>query len=91
MEIHWWWPVGLSVLVILISRVPDTASVEPEVEPLRVFDLGPLRCCASPRDSDICPGISEYIPCTIANEMERRENRINSTLASYPSFIEANY
>ena len=89
MEIHWWW-VGLSTLVILISRVPDTESVEPGVEPLSIFDLGPLRCCARPRESNICPGISDYIPCTIASEIERRENRIDGTLATYPSFIEAN-
>ena len=86
MEIHWWW-VGLSFLVL---RVPNTASVDTGLEPLHDFDLGPLRCCPRPRNSDICPEMNEYIPCTIASEIERRENRIDGVLATYPSFVEAN-
>ena len=90
MEINYWW-VGLSCTVMfMLSRRTQVAAVEPTTNKEQSFDLGPLRCYARPRISDICPEISAHIPFTIASEMERRENRIDSTLASYPSFVDAN-
>ena len=79
MEIHYWW-VGLSCLVMALSRGAHTALVEPRRE--HSFDLGQLRCCARPKDTEICPEMSDYIPCTVANDIERREHRINMTVHS---------
>ena len=87
MEIHYWW-VGLSCLVMVLSRGAHTASVEPRLE--HSFDLGQLRCCARPRDSEICPEMSDYIPCTVANEMERREHRINMTIQNHKNPVIVN-
>ena len=92
MEIHYWW-VGLACLLMVLSKGAHAASVEP-TQPVQEhgFDLGRLRCCPKPRDSDVCPDmISDFIPCTIANDMERRENRIRQTLASQsPLLFEPN-
>ena len=79
MEIHYWW-VGLSCLVMVLSRGAHTASVEPRLE--HSFDLGQLRCC-TPKRSDVCPDISHDIPCTVVSDMERRESRISQTLGSH--------
>lgn len=81
MEIHYWW-VGLSCVVVMaLSRGAHTASLKPAQE--HSFDLGQLRCCARPKNSDICPEMSDYIPCTVANDMERREHRINRTVETH--------
>ena len=87
MEIHYWWvTIGLSCIVLL--RGTQAAAVEPTTDKEHDFDLGPLKCCARPRVSDICPEMSEYIPFTISREMEGREIKINSQLLTYPPFIE---
>ena len=88
MEIHYWW-VGLAYLLMALSKGAHAASVEPTRE--HGFDLGQLRCCARPKYSDICPHISDYIPCTIANDIERREHRIEEAVADHdPSLFDAN-
>ena len=88
MEIHCSW-VGLSCLLMLLSKGAHTASVGPrENVKEHGFDLGPLQCCSRPKDSEICPEISNYIPCTVANDMESRETMISSTVATHP--FEAN-
>ena len=69
-------------------RGAQAAAVEPTTDEEHDFDLGPLRCCPRPKVSETCPGMSNYIPCTIASEMERRENRISSQLGTFPSFVE---
>ena len=74
-------------LLMVLMKGAHAASVEP-TQPVQEhgFDLGRLRCCPKPRDSDVCPDmISDHIPCTIANDrdMKRRENRIRETLATH--------
>ena len=93
MAIHYWW-VGLSCLVMVLSKGARTVSGElPTTQAVQEhsFDLGILRCCPKPRDSDVCSYITNFIPCTIANDMERRENRIRETLATHnPALIDPN-
>ena len=78
--------VGLSCLLILFCDGVHNASVKARqtVQEEHSFDLGPLRCCRH-RDSDVCPDMSEYIPCPFVNEMEEREEIIRMRLENYDS------
>lgn len=80
-NIHNLW-VGLSCLLIVGAH---SASVKTRqtVQIEHDFDLGPLRCCAKPRDSDVCPDLSDYIPCPFVEDMDKREERIRMRLADY--------
>lgn len=89
-EIHYLW-VGLSCLLIVFSKEASTASVrEREIIKEHSFDLGPLSCCRRPKNSEVCPDISDYIPCTVVSEMDSREDRISSRLGNYGDFISPN-
>lgn len=80
-NIHNLW-VGLSCLLIVGAH---GASVKKRqtVEEEHRFDLGLLRCCARPRDSDVCPDLSDYIPCPFVKDMGEREERIRMRLNDY--------
>ena len=88
-EIHYLW-VGLSLLISL-SKGAHSASVKArEVTEEHPFDLGPLRCCRRPKISEVCPDIGEYIPCTVAGEMDSREERIESRVNNYEGYPNTN-
>jgi len=90
-RIHYLW-VGLSCFLIVLSRGAYSASVRPPDTQEHDFDLGPLQCCPSPR-SEICPNLSDNVPCTVVNDLTARENKINSTLQTFnhPSIDKACY
>ena len=81
-KIHYWC-VGLSCLIVL-SKAPYAVSAETIRE--NSFDFGPLRCCARPRDSEVCPNLSDRIPCTLATNMTAIEERILYELTIFGKF-----
>ena len=90
MEIHYLW-VGLACLVMVLSKAACTEPRQDFNGQEHGFDLGKLLCCAlaQPRP-DICPEMSEHIPCTIYNDMQRRESRIRKTVHAASQLFSSN-
>ena len=80
-NIHSCW-VGLVVCSLLLT-VSNARSLKTREDLEHPFDLGTLSCCPTPRsDINICTNLPDHIPCTIANEMEDREDNIKRTFHS---------
>ena len=78
--------VGLCCLFI-VAKGAYTASVRPRDNVMEHnFDLGPLRCCPRPRDSEVCPNLADNLPCPYVNadEMDSRESNIRQRLQRLP-------
>ena len=79
-NIHRSW-VGL--VFSLLLTLSNAASLKTRETMEHPFDLGTLSCCPTPRsDVNICTDLPDFIPCTIAHEMEDRENSIKRTFNS---------
>ena len=89
-KIHNLW-VGLSCLLIVFCKGAHSASVKERqiVEEEHDFDLGPLRCCRH-RDSDVCPSMSELVPCSFVKDMDDREGRIRARMMTYKDLATTN-
>jgi len=87
-NIHSCW---LGLVFSLVLALSNAASLKTRENMEHPFDLGALSCCPTPSsDLNVCTDLPEFIPCTVANEMQARENSIKRVFDSLSNLNEVN-